>query len=207
MSNKGFFITLEGIDGSGKSTQVQILATKLKELGIDNVVTREPGGTEKGERIRTIILSSSLSPEKELELFVESRKELNEKVIKPALSEGKWVLCDRYIDSSFAYQVFAKGVSIDLFVSIHKKFGIVSPDITFVLDIDPEVAVKRISKGGKFHNLGFLKKVRDGYRMLDCCCWGLGRREIVYIDADRKKVEISGDILKKVYKLCGIKNY
>ncbi|MBW2365939.1 MAG: dTMP kinase [Deltaproteobacteria bacterium] len=118
------FITLEGIEGSGKTTQIRHIAEYIKSKGQDCVITREPGGTGIGKKIRTILLDSNskgLDPSAELLLYVADRVQHVNEVIRPALSLGKIVLCDRYFDATVAYQGFARGIDMDLITMLHKR--------------------------------------------------------------------------------------
>lgn len=139
--NKGCFITFEGIDGSGKSTQISLLEKKLRDAGYDVLLTREPGGTEIGEKIRSIILDPSnddMDQMTEAYLYASSRAQLVRQVIVPAVNEGKIVICDRFVDSSIAYQAYGRqmGETIELLNSF--AVGECLPDITFLLRIEPE---------------------------------------------------------------------
>ena len=139
--NKGCFITFEGIDGSGKSTQISLLEKKLRDAGYDVLLTREPGGTEIGEKIRSIILDPSneeMDQMTEAYLYASSRAQLVRQVIVPAVNEGRIVICDRFVDSSIAYQAYGRqmGETIELLNSF--AVGECLPDITFLLRIEPE---------------------------------------------------------------------
>ena len=144
------FITFEGIDGCGKSTQIGLLAEYLNSKGIENIMIREPGGTRFSEEIRKILLHSKkdINIISEMLLFEAARADLTHKVIKPALKKGFYVLSDRFYDSTTAYQGYGRGLPIDELEMIHKvaTSGIV-PDITFYLDLPLEVARKRFLEG------------------------------------------------------------
>ncbi|MCD3350744.1 dTMP kinase [Clostridium botulinum D/C] len=172
--NKGVFITLEGPDGSGKTTIVKMIEKYLKENNVDYISTREPGGINISEQIREIILdtkNTEMDARTEALLYVASRRQhLAERVI-PALKLGKIVICDRFIDSSLAYQGYARGIGIDEVMSIN-EFAIdgYMPNLTLYLDIEPEIGLKRISQNDKrevnrldLEKLDFHKKVREGY--------------------------------------------
>jgi len=139
----GKFITFEGPEGCGKSTQIKLLAEKLEAQGIKVACTREPGGTATGEAIRNIlqhdVVDESLGERAELLLFTASRAQLMDQVVLPALGRGEWVLCDRFIDSTMAYQGFARGMDIATLDRIN-DFAIDSrnPDLTLLLDLDVE---------------------------------------------------------------------
>jgi len=139
------FVTFEGADGSGKSTQAELLRAALETEGRDVVLTREPGGTELGEHIRTFVLRGpDMAPWAEAALFAASRAEHVEEVIRPALERGADVVCDRYFDSSLAYQGIARGLGVDAVLQLNLAVtGGLAPDVTFVLLLDPGVATGR----------------------------------------------------------------
>ena len=140
------FVTFEGIDGSGKSTQAELLAEALRREGRTVVATREPGGTEVGEQIRELLLGrgAEISPWTETELFAAARAQLVEEVIYPALRDGADVVCDRYLDSSLAYQGIARGLGVEhvLDLNLQATRGLL-PDRTFLVVLDPEEALRR----------------------------------------------------------------
>jgi dTMP kinase len=140
------FVTFEGIDGSGKSTQADLLAEALRSEGRSVVATREPGGTELGEQIRGLLLGhdSAISPWAETALFAAARAQLVDQVIYPALREGADVVCDRYLDSSLAYQGLARGLGVErvLELNLQATRGLL-PDRTFLVVVEPEEALRR----------------------------------------------------------------
>ena len=170
---KGIFITFEGIDGCGKSTQCELLKDYLKDNGKDFIFVREPGGTEIGERIREILLdkkNSRMTARTELLLFEAARAQITDEVIKPALEEGKIVICDRFFDSSSAYQGMARGMGMDFVASLNMAAtGGLKPDVTFFFDISAEEALARRGKRGEASDrielagLKFQEDVREGY--------------------------------------------
>lgn len=175
--NKGTFITLEGPEGSGKTTIVKMIEEYLSKKNIEYISTREPGGINISEQIREVILNkdnTKMDPRTEALLYVASRRQhLAERVI-PAIKEGKVVICDRFIDSSLAYQGYARGIGIDEVMAIN-EFAIdgYMPDLTLYLDIEPEIGLNRISKNNErevnrldLEALDFHKKVREGYLKL-----------------------------------------
>ena len=199
---KGIFITFEGIDGCGKSTQCELLKDYLKENDKDFIFVREPGGTVIGERIREILLdkkNSQMTARTELLLFEAARAQITDEVIKPALEEGKIVLCDRFFDSSSAYQGMARGMGMDFVGSLNMAAtGGLKPDITFFFDITAEEALARRGKRGEASDrielagLKFQEDVRKGY--LELAKSSDGR--IVTIDATNGIDEIFAQILK-----------
>ena len=146
MKNKGYFISFEGIDGSGKSTQIQKLAEFLKRRDFDIVITREPGGSKGGEEIRNLLLQGNVdrwSAETEILLFTAARRDHLERIILPALEEGKIVICDRFTDSTRMYQGM-RGVNLrNLVDTLNEKVIKFDPDLTIVIDINPEISLKR----------------------------------------------------------------
>ncbi len=175
--DKGIFITVEGPDGSGKTTIIQMLAEKLKKEGYEIVATREPGGIEIAEQIRQVILdpeNTAMDPRTEALLYAAARRQHLAEKVRPALEKGKIVLCDRFVDSSLAYQGHARELGIDEVYSIN-QFAIESmmPKMTLYFDVAPEVGLERINKNkGREVNrldlekLEFHQKVREGYLML-----------------------------------------
>ena len=175
------FITFEGIEGCGKSTQVGRLADRLDDLEVPYTLTLEPGGTKIGQNIRQILLDSrnqDLSPLAELFLYAADRAQHVVEVVKPALEQGKWVLCDRFSDATVAYQGFARRQDMDLITLINRKVcrGI-EPDVTFLLDCPVEIGLRRalsrnkrnhIEAQGRFEREkeAFHQAVREGYLTL-----------------------------------------
>jgi dTMP kinase len=139
------FVSFEGLDGSGKTTQAGLLTQHLESAGRDVVATREPGGTELGERIRELLLGGGpISPSAEASLFAAARAELVEAVIAPALKRGADVVCDRFLDSSLAYQGVVRGLGIERVLELNRcAFGDLLPHRTFVLDVDAATGARR----------------------------------------------------------------
>ena len=164
------FVTFEGIDGSGKTTQAEALAETLRREGRTVVFTREPGGTELGERIRELVLDGpNVSGWSEAALFAAARAQLVEEVIYPALRDGADVVCDRYIDSSLAYQGLARGLGVDrvLELNLQATRGVL-PDRTFLVLLDPEEAARRTQRPDRIEQegLAFQREVDRAYREL-----------------------------------------
>ncbi len=166
---KGRFITIEGIDGAGKSTQVDVIESTLRARGIEVIRTREPGGTPLSETIRQQLLSVSMDPSTETLLFFAARAEHLAKVIRPALARGAWVLSDRFTDATYAYQVGGRGFPArkveDLEAWTH---GDLQPDCTILFDVAPEVAAQRLAAARQLdrfekENLDFFTRVRNAY--------------------------------------------
>ncbi len=144
------FITFEGIEGCGKTTQIKRLAKRLQENGIRFISTLEPGGTRIGQDIRRLLLdsrNSHLSPMAELILYAADRAQHVEEIIRPALEQGKWVICDRFFDATVAYQGAGRGLDMDLIMTLNSKVtkGL-RPDITLLLDCPPEMGIERALK-------------------------------------------------------------
>ena len=168
----GKFITLEGIEGSGKTTQLKYIVEYLKQAAKDVVCTREPGGTLVSEKIRDILLDHelpSMHSDTELMLMFAARVEHIKRVIEPAIHRGQWVVCDRFYDASYAYQGYGRGISLDRIDKL-KSFSIgdLAPDKTFILDVSLDVSMQRVAQRGnkdRFENekIDFYKKVREGY--------------------------------------------
>ena len=190
------FITFEGIDGSGKSTQARLLADALAGDGRDVVLTREPGGTELGEQIRELILGGGeVAPWAEAALFTAARAQLVEEVITPALARGADVVCDRFIDSSFAYQGIARGLGLErvLELNLHAVGGLL-PDRTYLLQIDPEESARRLREPGdriEREAGDFSARVAEAYRELAAAF----PERITTIDGTRPPEEIGREIL------------
>ncbi|MBF0152270.1 MAG: dTMP kinase [Magnetococcales bacterium] len=170
---RGRFITFEGIEGAGKSTQIALLADWLRTQGESVLVTREPGGTPLSERIRALFLgeeSGGMLPETELYLVFAARAQHVGEVIRPALAQGTWVLCDRFQDSTLAYQGYGRGVNPEVILRLGElAAGGVCPDLTFLLDIAPEAGLERCRQRQSLltrldqEELAFHRRVREGF--------------------------------------------
>jgi dTMP kinase len=200
----GYFITFEGMDGSGKTTQVQHTAEYLRRQGHNVLLTREPGGTLIGDRVRELLMSKSttgLNARAELLLFCASRAQLVDEVIRPHLAKGGVVLCDRYIDSSIAYQGYGHGLPIDALVEvIGFATGHLLPDLTIYLDITPQEGLRRRAAASLFGEaltriddmaLDFHHRVYQGYADL-----GQAERDRwLRVDAGQSPEAVQGEIV------------
>ncbi|MDB2550509.1 dTMP kinase [Rickettsiales bacterium] len=197
------FITFEGSEGCGKSTQSKMLQDYFTKNNIPSITTREPGGTKLAEKIRELLLSDDfgrICSKTEILLNYAARKDHIKKLINPALDQGKKVISDRFFDSTFAYQGYARGVSLDLITIIHQQIlKDFAPDITFLIDIDVTIAMKRVESRGnsnKFDrmNLEFYQKIRDGFLQIA----KNNPDRIKIIDGNQSADKIHQDILKKL---------
>jgi len=176
-SKKGLFISFEGGEGVGKSTQIELLKTSLTKKNLNVLSTREPGGTKEGELIRKFLVSGEINSwdsYSESLLFNALRREHINKIINPSLFKGDIVLCDRFIDSTIVYQGVGGGINQTLLLSLHKNFCYdLYPDITFFLSLDPKVGIDRtLSRNNKIENrfenmgLSYHQKIQDGFKAL-----------------------------------------
>jgi len=173
--HKALFITLEGIEGAGKSTQLAFVKELIEAAGVPLVVTREPGGTALGEKLRELLLHShdnAMCADTELLLMFAARAEHLDKVIKPALARGQWVLSDRFTDATYAYQGGGRGIADKRIAALEQWVqGELRPDLTIVLDIAPQEGLRRAAKRGaadrfERETLEFFERVRAYYRAL-----------------------------------------
>lgn len=196
------FITFEGPEGAGKSTQLTRLAAQLGEAGVPHVVTREPGGTPLGTRVRGVLLDPALSidPLPEFLLYSASRAQLVANVIRPALARGEVVVCDRYADSSVAYQGFGRGLDGTFLASLTREVtGGLVPDLTVLLDLDPAVGLSRAASRGvpdrlERADLDFHARVREGFLALAARDPG----RFLVLDATRPVDALADDIWRAV---------
>ena len=204
------FITFEGPEGSGKSTQIALLEKFFKQIKKDFITIREPGGTVIGEEVRKILISSksvSISDQAELFLFLSSRAELVEKIIKPALKNNKIVLCDRFVDSTLAYQGFGRGMDLDKIKTMNEFVtdGLY-PDLTFLLQLDVNTSFERLNNRyskstKKFDRIenedrSFHKKIHDGYNEIH-----KSSKRIFKIDASLSVHTVENLIKNKILEL------
>lgn len=207
-SKKGLFISFEGGEGVGKSTQIELLKTSLTKKNINVVSTREPGGTKEGELIRKFLVSGEISSwdsYSESLLFNALRREHINKIINPSLFKGDIVLCDRFIDSTIVYQGVGGGISQTLLLSLHKNFCYdLYPDITFFLSLDPKVGIDRtLSRNNKtenrFENMGlsYHQKIQDGFKALS----DKNNKRFFEINAELSVEKISNQIYDHVISI------
>ncbi len=211
LKRRGIFITLEGIDGTGKSTQLRLLVRHLRGCGYRVVATREPGGTRVGEQVRGILLASrtgKLAPLAELALMYAARAQHLEEVVRPALARGAVVVSDRFNDASFAYQGYGRKLGLAAVSAFDQVVcGTTQPDLTIVLDLSPRVSLQRAqgrearrnSVRGRFEaeGLRFHERVRTGYL-------AIARHEprrVKVVRADRPVAAVQGEIRKLVGEL------
>lgn len=201
---QGLFITMEGPDGSGKSTQIEAIRRFFNDKGENVVITREPGGTQISEKIRELLLdrdNAEMDPMAEALLYAASRAQLVSQVIKPALDSGTHVICDRFVDSSIAYQGYGRGLGDSVAVINAYAVNNCMPDVTFLMKLNPEIGKSRIKSSDQdrieMEKLEFHNKVFAGYEALELEF----PDRVVGIDATRNIEEISDEILSHVERL------
>lgn len=207
---RGIFITVEGGDGAGKSTQLANIKTYMEERGISAIFTREPGGTEIAEKIREIILdpeNEGMEPLTEALLYAASRAEHVRKIIAPALEDGLTVVCDRFVDSSIAYQGYGRELGDIVEMINAPAVNGYMPDLTIFLDLEPEVAMNRISNRGhdrlEIETNDFHERVHEGYLKMIEKDAEQGVSRIARIDADRLAGDIKADIYAELDQIFG----
>lgn len=202
------FITFEGVEGSGKTTQIQLLSNSLEERGVEHLLTREPGGTPIGDQIRRLVLHpghSNMTPTCELLLYTAARVQHIQQVIGPALDEGRLVLCDRFKDATLAYQGYGRGLSLELIHRLHALEGLtLQPDLTLIFDIETGTALDRARNRDRTRRvdetrfeqeeLEFHEKVRAGYLELA----RVDPERVVVINALGSPDEVHGRVLAAV---------
>ena len=205
MNILGKFITLEGVDGAGKTTHVEFIKKYLADLGINFIMTREPGGTLLGEQLREILLHDEMTPETETLLMFASRNEHIEKVIRPNLLEGKVVISDRFTDATYAYQAGGKGVK-EKKIDILKEWvqASLQPDVTFLFDLSVEVSIERLNKTrdlDKFEReeKSFHENIRQKYLLLAKA----SPERFCILNSEESIEEIQNQIKLKLDKVVG----
>ncbi|TXG77841.1 MAG: dTMP kinase [Rhodocyclaceae bacterium] len=194
---RGRFLTVEGIDGAGKSSQIARIVELLRGRGLEVVSTREPGGTRLGESLRELLLHEPMNLETEALLMFAARREHVAQVIEPALARGAWVVCDRFSDATFAYQGGGRGLDVCKIAQLEQwVHGDLQPDLTLVFDLAPEVAAGRLARAGnapdKFEReqAGFFARVRAAYHARAAN----DPNRVRLIDADRPPEAIRDDV-------------
>jgi dTMP kinase len=200
---RGKFISLEGIDGAGKSTHLDGIAESLRARGKEVVVTREPGGTPLGEKLRTLLLSHPMHIETETLLMFAARREHIAQVVEPALAAGRWVVSDRFTDATYAYQGAGGGIPRERIAALERWVqGALRPDLTIIFDAPVEVARARLGEGrsDRFEQEGprFFERVRDGY--LERAVAEPDRIRVV--NASRTQAEVKEEVEKIIITIC-----
>ncbi len=207
----GLFISFEGGEGSGKTTQLKALLTHLRSTGRDAIETRDPGGTPIGKQIRALLLdreNTRMAPATELLLYEASRAQLVHEVVRPALTTGRIVLCDRFTDSTVAYQGYGRGLDLELIARLNAlATDGLRPDLTFLLDLDPAVGLLRATQrvAGRQESqdrieeevLAFHQRVRTGYRAMAAA----EPERVILLDASLGMAQIEGCIRPRVDEL------
>lgn len=206
----GRFIAIEGVDGAGKGVQSRLLRDELEGSGVDVLLTREPGGSPGAEEIRNLLVHGSADrwdAMTELLLIYAARRDHLAKTIMPALQQGRWVISDRFADSSRAFQGIAGGLGLDTVEAVHAQVvGSFAPDLTIVLDLDPEQSLARtVARGGREDR--FEKKGLEYQQQVRSAFLQLARRSPrthVLIDAGRTVSEVAHDVLRAVTERFGL---
>ena len=201
-TTKAMFLTVEGVEGVGKSTHIETIKNFLDERDTPCILTREPGGTPVAERIRELLLAvhedEALCELSELLLVFAARAQHLERVVKPALAQGKWVICDRFTDATYAYQGGGRGLDVAIIAGLESLVqGELKPDLTIILDLDPRIGMRRASERGELdrferEQIEFFDKVRRTY--LDIAA--ADPQRCVVIDAASDLATVSADLLK-----------
>ncbi len=206
--NNGLFIAFEGIDGSGKSTQLRHTAAELDKKGIPHIVTREPGGTRISERVRDIIISpehAEMTHRCELLLYLAARAQHIEELIVPSVEKGYVVLCDRFELSTFAYQGFGRDIPLEILRNFNSyATGTRAPDFTFLFDLSADMIARRLARAGKRPdriehqtNTEFFSRIREGYIAL---AHEISQR-CMLLDATEERAVLSAKVTKKIEAL------
>lgn len=211
MAQRGFFITLEGGEGSGKSTQVPVVADFFRQRGYDVVCTREPGGTKLAEQIRSVLLTKDpeedLCDKSELLLMYAARAQLVETLIKPSLAQGKVVISDRFDLSTLAYQGAGRGIPLAEIAALRQvAIGDFAPDLTLLLDVPVEVGMARMRARGKADRIeqagtAFFERIRTGFREYALSHPG----EVALIDGTQELAQVSAQVEQVLTERLGAK--
>ena len=204
--SKGLFISLEGSDGAGKSTQIEYVKKFFEQKGITPIMTREPGGTAISEKLREILLdkeNAAMNPVTEMLIYAAARAQIVSELIKPALEAGEVIICDRFVDSSIAYQAYGRKLG-DMVEKVNAyAVDDTLPDMTIFLDLDPEIGKARVGERGEsdrleLEKMDFHYRVYNGYKAVAAA----NPERIQVIDANRSIEEIRDDIYSRLEKLC-----
>lgn len=205
----GKFITLEGGEGVGKSTNLRFITQWLESRGIDFVQTREPGGTPLAEQLRTLLLEKRdelVDPTAELLMVFAARAQHLSEVIKPALANGKWVICDRFTDATYAYQGGGRGLDRDLIAQLEQTVqGALRPDRVLLLDLDPEIGLQRAAATGEADRFeseqtAFFNKVRAAYRERA----NAAPERYAVIDASKPLADVQAQLAQELELIAGV---
>lgn len=205
MFDNGLFISIEGGEGSGKSALIQGLSRYLEEQGIECISSREPGGIKVAEEIRELIMGNEMDAITEALLFASARREHFKNKISPALEKGKVVICDRFVDSSIVYQGYVQGIGMETVLNINAQAleGLIMPHMTLYLDVEPQIALQRISQNNRETNrfdeksIEFHKQVREGYLLIE----KKYSNRIKRVDASLSKSEVLNQAIEYVETL------
>ena len=203
MSSRGRFVTFEGIDGAGKSTQIAFVEHWLRGRGVDVLLTREPGGTPIGETLRELILHRPMQPRTETLLMFAARCEHVLAVIEPALAAGRWVLCDRFTDATYAYQCGGRGVpEADVATLEHWVHAGLQPDLTLLFDLEPAIAAERLARAQRSDRFeaeqrDFFTRVRELYLARACA----EPRRFFVVDTAQDKPAVQARLVEAVGRL------
>jgi dTMP kinase len=202
---RGRFITFEGPEGAGKSTQIRLLQARLDQQGVPHLLTREPGGTRTGDQLRALVLDarSEIAPMAEFLIYSASRAQLVSEVMRPALERGELLVCDRYVDSSYAYQGHGRGLDLAQLRAVSEAAtGGLTPDLTVLLDLDPVLGLQRAARVGapdriEAAGLAFHARVRQGFLALA----GAEPDRFLLLDAAQAQDVLAGQIWQAASRL------
>lgn len=201
----GLFITFEGVEGAGKTTQIALLRSFLELRGYAVRLTREPGGDAVAETVRTLVLNSEVTPRAELLLFLASRAQNVDTVIRPALASGECVICDRFVDSSIAYQGYGRGIGRDVVASLNEfATAGLTPDLTLLLDLDPALGLLRQANHNRMEaeSLAFHHRVREGFLIES----EKDKERFCVVDAGGRVDDIHSAIIRRVEQMLATRS-